>query len=343
MAVLRWNWLMIGLVVAPEMAVGADGSPAAPGGLGFQAEGPGLYAFDTGFLRGRLKMDGRYQGLYPVVEKAGGTELTMPPGLLSPYRVFSRGGRYGDAARDWPTSATLRPDGAVEVHWPAKPEHPIHMKAVYRWIALETLDFEVQVTPQKEMPDFELFLSSYFTKGFRAAVYVQADQPGGTHPLEKHSAEHPAIGAQADRPGGYEKGRFIWVDRPPEAQSGYAIYPRDEKALRMIQDGRWKIPPSPVDWDLGPFLAKPICFRRDSALGITVVLMSSPGDCFAIASAWNPVTPEAGGYRSLYLSLFGRDLKAGQSATARCRLVIGRDLTDAQILEIYERYTKETK
>jgi len=48
-------------------------------------------------------------------------------------------------------------------------------------------------------------------------------------------------------------------------------------------------------------------------------MMSLPQDCFAIASPWNPATPDAKGYRSLYLSLFGRDLEARKSAGARCR------------------------
>ena len=335
--------LTIALFLGPAIAAGADIPSAAPPGLGFQAEGPGLYAFDTGLLRGRLKMDGHYQGLYPVVEKAGGAELTMPPGLLSPYPVFSRGVRYGDAARDWPTSATLRPDGAVEVHWPARPEHPLEMKAFYRWIEPGCLDLELQVTPQKEMPDFELFLSSYLIKEFRAAVYVRPTKQGDKPTQQKQSAE----GAVSDFQGGartsQEKGQFVGVDRPPEAKSGYVMYPRDERALRMIQDGRWKIPPSPVDWDIGPFLAKPICFRRAPDLGITVVLVAPPEDCFAVSSAWNPATPQSGGYRSLYLSLFGRDLRPGQSAIARCRLVIGRDLTDTRILEIYEKYIKWIK
>jgi len=342
MAILRVIGLTIGVFLGPVMAAGAEVSSAAPLGLGFQAEGPGLYAFDTGLLRGRLKMDGQYQGLYPIVAKAGGAELTMPPGLLSPYRVFSRGVRYGDAARDWPTSTTLRPDGAVEVHWPARPEHPLEMKALYRWIEPGTLDLQIQVTPQKDMPNFELFLSSYLTKGFRAAVYVQtkeADKGSGAKSAAS-SADSPEPAALAKQK---ENGTFIPVDRPPEAKSGYVMYPRDEKAFRMIQDGRWKIPPSPVDWDIGPSLAKPICFRRDPDLGITVVLMAPPEDCFAVSSAWNPATPQAGGYRSLYLSLFGRDIKAGETATSRCRVVIGRNLTEGKILEIYKKYIEQIK
>jgi hypothetical protein len=39
--------------------------------------------------------------------------------------------------------------------------------------------------------------------------------------------------------------------------------------------------------------------------------------------------------------LFGRDVKAGQTATARCRLVIAKSPTDKQIVELYKKYTAD--
>lgn len=280
----------------------------------FRATGAGLFEFDTGPLRGRLKLDGQYQGVYPLVDAAGQGDLTMPPGVFSPYRVFSTGRRYGNAARDWPTQPKLRGDGAVEVRWPAAPEHPVAFTAMYRWTQPDTLDLELTATPEVDLPAFELFLSSYFTKNFRAAVYVK-----------------PASGAE-------ERPRFVPVDRRPDAPGGYVMFPRDAQAVALIQDGRWKIPPSPVDWAIGQELAAPLVIRRDAAAGLTAVLMAPAADCFAISSPWNPATPEGGGYRSLYLSLFGRDLRAGQSASARCRLVIGRGITDEQAVALYEAY-----
>ena len=75
--------------------------------------------------------------------------------------------------------------------------------------------------------------------------------------------------------------------------------------------------------------------------GITVAMMGLPQDYFAIGSPWNPATPNAKGYRSLYLSLFGRTLKAGQAATTRCRLVINRQLGDDQAVRRYEAFARE--
>jgi len=294
-------------------AVTAMRSPADEPNLSFEPAGAGLYHFDTGPLAGRLKYDGHYQGIYPLVDAASKADLTHPPGVFSFYRVFTTGTRYGNGARDWPATSKVRPDGAVEVHWAASETNPVEMTGVYRWSAADTLDLEITVIPPRDVTAFELFMSSYFTKGFLASVYVKSD----------------------------EGPRFVPIDRRPDSQGGYVMFPRDEQAKKLIADGRWKIAPSPVDWHIERPLAAPLVLRRDAASGITVVMMTPPGDCFAVSSPWNPATPQAGGYRSLYLSLFGRDLKAGHEARARCRLVIGRDIDDAKAVTLYEAYVGE--
>jgi hypothetical protein len=45
----------------------------------------------------------------------------------------------------------------------------------------------------------------------------------------------------------------------------------------------------------------------------------------------------------LYLSLFGQDIPAGQTARACARLVIGKTLSDGQAVELYEQYIAERK
>ncbi len=285
---------------------------AEPPDLAFKAAGEGLYEFDTGALKGRLKLDGKYQGLYPLIDVATGTELVHPPGVFSFYRVLTTNRRYGKSARDWPTRTRLLSDGAVEVYWPAADEHPLEMTGIYRWTAPDTLDLEITVKPQHDMPKFELFMSSYFGKGFRASVYL--------------------------RPEGQEQPSFVPIDRAPDSRGGYVMFPKDQESLDMIRDGRWAIPPSPVNWDARRWLAAPLVIRRDAELGLTAAMMCPPDDCFAVASPWNPATPEAGGYRSLYLSLFGHDLKAGQTAKARCRLIISRNLSDDEVVRRYQKY-----
>jgi hypothetical protein len=168
------------------------------------------------------------------------------------------------------------------------------------------------------MPRFELFMSSYFTKSFLASVYVKPEGTSG-------------------------EPRFAPIDRTPQSTGANVMYPRDEEAVRMIRDGRWKLGSNPVDWAIGERLAAPIVMRRDAKHGLVAVMMCPPGDCFAISSPWNPATLEAAGYRSLYLSFFGRDLRAGESARARCRLMIAHKMSDQEALAAYKGYLGELK
>jgi hypothetical protein len=120
------------------------------------------------------------------------------------------------------------------------------------------------------------------------------------------------------------------------------MFPRDRQALEIMYDGRWECPPNPVTWAFVRYMAAPIAVRRHAQSGLTAVLMSPPEDCFAVSASYNKEPPDGvAGHRSLYLSLFGRDLAAGQSATARCRLIIVKNLSDEAILERYKQYLAE--
>ena len=71
---------------------------------------------------------------------------------------------------------------------------------------------------------------------------------------------------------------------------------------------------TPVNWKIMPEFQLPLAFRRGAGSGPAVVVMAPRDDCFAVS------TPYQGeSHYSLYLSLFGRDIKAGESATARKR------------------------
>jgi hypothetical protein len=300
-------------LLAVSIALTVSGVLADDSHLLFRPSGPGLYAFDTGAFRGTLKLDGKFQGVYPLSAGATGPDLTRPPGIFSPYRVFSGSVRFGSAARDWPTTTRVLADGAVEARWAAAREHPLAITAVYRWTAPGTLDAEWTVKPERDMQSLELFMSTYFTKDFLASVYM--------------------------RPTPEEKPRFVPIDRAAQDHGGYVMFPRDKAASEIIHNGRWKVPPNAVDWALREGLAAPLVIRRDKGQGLTAAIMCPRADCFAIASPWNPQTPEGKGYRSIYLSLFGRDAKAGQQSKARCRLVLG-PLTDDQVLAEYEKYVR---
>lgn len=298
-------------------------SPVAPAAdLAFHAAPTnGFFTFDTGALRGTVRASGRSQGLVECVHLESGTPVARGgplPGLLSLYRVFSTDTRYGDAARDWPTEPVVKPDGALGVRWPAAPEHPLEMTGVYRWARPDALDLEITVTPQTALPRFELFLSSYFQPEFRAAVHARAGFHGGGEPA------------------------MVAADVNPLVDGTYLLFPRDRAALQMVFDRRWELPPHPVQWSVTRQFASPLILRRHAPSRVTALLLAPPEDCFALATAYNKTPPDGvADHWSLYLSLFGRDLAAGETARARTRLVIGRDLTDARAVELQQEYLRE--
>jgi hypothetical protein len=247
----------------------------------------------------------------PAWDVASDTPLAASMGLCSPYRLLTPEARFGTAAWDWPSRSQRLSDGAVEVHWLPDKEHPLELQGVYRFAAPDTLDFQATVKPQRALRRFELFLASYF-QGFPSSfVYVR---------------DLPEAGG---KPGFLEATKQV---------GDWQIYPRDQQAARVIADGRWNYPPNPVAWKIIRRLAAPLALRRDAKSGLTAVLMAPAEDCFAVATPYGEDP-----HRSLYLSLFGRDLKAGESASAHARIVIGKGISDQRAIELYEAYSKQPR
>lgn len=282
----------------------AAASPASR--LAFKQTADGL-PFDTGELKGTLGAKGKALGLTPVTHTATGAPIAGPFGLLSPYRLLTSDARFGTAAWDWASQAEVLPDGAARIQWSPDKEHPLLLTAVYRWSAADTIDLELTVKPQRDLPKFELFLASYFN-GFPAAL-CYAKQAAGT-----------------------SDARFL---EAVKAGGDWQTFARDDAATALFGDGRWARPPHPVAWKQVARYAAPLAVRRDDKTGLTAVVMSRPDDCFAVSM---PYGEEA--HRSVYLSLFGRDLTADSAASAAVRLVVGKDLSDERTVRLYRAYLK---
>lgn len=117
-------------------------------------------------------------------------------------------------------------------------------------------------------------------------------------------------------------------NRVQSASGNWQMFPRDDTAVSVIQDGRWKLPPNPVDWAIRPRFAQPLAVRRDLGSNPSALVLARSDECFALAM---PHETEA--HCSLYLCQFGRDLKAGETARARARLVILDSLEESRFLE----------
>jgi len=231
-------------------------------------------------------------------------------GILSFYRVFTTGKRYSAGAWDWPSTAKLLPDGAIQVTWPEAADRPFEMGALYRWKDPQTIDLETTVTARKDLSGFESFLAAYFSEAFPTpCVYVREDPEAqgkpGLLPARKTYGE-------------------------------WQMFPRDDQVLPIIRDGRWGLQPNPVNWTILPRLAAPLALRRGAGSGLVAVLMAPPEECFAIATPY-----ESEGHYSLYFSRFGHDLKTGQTAKARTRLVVATGISDEQATTLYQQYMKE--
>lgn len=267
---------------------------AQSGQLGFEAAGD-EFVFDTGVLRGKAREGRRAIGLTQVTHVPSEVTISSGFGLVGHYRVFTRGRRYGDGAWYWPGEARLNPNKELEVSWPAAEGRPFELRARYRWLAPEALEVETQVSALEELVDFESFLASYLIKNFNFAA---------------------ALAGQPAR----------WIPADPEF-GVWQMFPRDSTAHDLIRDGRWKIPPSPVEWAIRPKLADPIVVRVARDLGLAVALMAPREDCFAVAT---PHHHEQ--HYSLYLSLFGKTIPPGETARARALLVVLKE-TDGHALE----------
>jgi len=281
-----------------------------PGKLAFTANEEGGYEFDTGVLRGGLREAGKGLGLSSAVHVPTGSALNGAYGILSYYRVFTTNKRYGTAAWSWPGTSKLLPDGAVQVTWPEAEDRPFEMAAIYRFRDSSTLDVETIVKTGKDLSNFEVFLASYFHEAFPLSqVYVAAS------------------------PEAEGKPAFLTAKK---SFGDWQMFPRDGDVVPIIRDGRWQKEPNPVDWKIMPRMVMPIALRRGSDAAPTAILMAPPNDCFAIATPY-----EGEGHYSMYFSLFGRDIKAGQTARARLRLVVTSTASDREILDLYRKYMKD--
>jgi len=265
---------------------------------------PGEFLVKTDVVEGKLRADGLSNGFSPLKHLPTDTNLISIMGLLNFYRVFTTNHRYGEAMRSLPSEAVLEAPDTLRVHWPATEELPFDLTGVYHWVAQDTVDLETTVEAKIDLPDFEIFLSSYLSPEFPGSfVYAKTD------------TGNKFIGAEPEH--------GVWQ-----------VFPRDAAAVKIVKDGRWDIPPSPVDWAVRPEFAAPIICRRNEKYGVTVAMMAHPEDCFAV------FTPNYGeGHYSMYFSLFGKTLKPGEKINARIRMVIGV-LDDAALLKCYEEFLK---
>jgi hypothetical protein len=155
------------------------------------------------------------------------------------------------------------------------------------------------VVAAADLEGFESFLASYFSEPFTNALVCVRGDPGA--------------------------GRETRFQAAVRSEGDWQMFLRDETVRPLAADGRWQLPPNPVAWAMKPVMAKALGLRRAPGKDLAFALMGLPGDCFGIATPY-----EGEGHYSMYLSLFGRDLKAGERARTRTRLLLVAGAGDAE-------------
>jgi hypothetical protein len=222
----------------------------------------------------------------------------------------------------------LLDDGAVEVSWAETDERPFAMRAVYRWRDASTVDLETSVTAVSDLRGFESFVACYFHERFTNAMVAAKPVPARTA-----AGADATPGAGGAVPASTNGPVLVRVTR---AEGEWQMFPRDAGVIPLIEDGRWKLEPHPVNWTIRSELMRPLVRRRAPSSGLSALLMAPAEECFAVALPY-----ETEGHYSVYASLFGRDLRAGETARARVRLAIAVAKPDAAVYALYDEARKE--
>ncbi len=296
-----------------------------------------VYAFETDEIQGVLRPGNEFphHGLTHLVHKATGIEFVHPLyAILNLYRFMHRDpaggaatGMDSDLGNPRQGERHVEADASsVTLRWALQaPTHP-EMAIRYEIVEPATIDMTVTVTPNAIAHDFEALLACYFDPVHVPHVYLARDR----FELE-------------DEPGLYaDEPELAPVNVNPVFRGGVLAYPRDEDAVGISVDGRWR--------DIARFSPMrryklPVCFQADRQQRVAAVLMSRPDDCFAVSSGYD--SPDARDrfhkHNPLYLSLFGGTLEPGVERTARARLVVTElDETFSQPLEHYAAFLAET-
>ena len=304
------SFLHSSILVVAVLAGAHDARAQTLANLTFRPAAHDTFVFDTGQLRGQLRTEQLAFGLHKLEQVATGKKLAGRHGLMNVYRVFSDGKRYGGAGWEWPSRVERLDDGTVVVECPADDSRPFLLRGIYRWRGPTTLDLDIQVLPRRELHGFEVFLASYFDPMFSSCQT-------NVHALPDASGSPGFLAAR--------KSLGDWL-----------MFPRDQAAVKLIQDGRWQLPPNPVQWKILPEFERPLVMRREGGGETTVLLMARAKDCFAIA-----MPHETEGHFSVYLSLFGRDLPAGKLAVVRTRLQVIEAPSEAEAIECFRAFEKQ--
>jgi hypothetical protein len=220
-------------------------------------------------------------------------------GSLTLFRAYSK--------NSWLTELrALRPqvertDTGAILTWQPTISHQVSTTAEFSIKSPNIIDVDITVRGYTHYPAYELLCSNY----------VHSDLSGGLF-LGNWSAEDKVAREST------------MIPDSPAYHGMYNFFPRDETAAHIMTDGRGQKGRWPWHVACGRPYAYPLGFASNENL--CAVFMGKPEDVSTVGVTYHAEGAAYDGvaaHHALYLSLFGRDLYAGDAWRTQIRLVVG--------------------
>lgn len=237
-------------------------------------------------------------------------------GMLNFFRVLIEGGYLTELRVEEPL---LEPtEDGITFTWLPTIRRQAKVKVKFTFRQPNIIDMDMWVETLTNYPGFEILLSAYMAPGFESGVYVAKEEYGTIEEEQIRPVDQPMI-------------HGIWP-----------FFPRDEAGANLLTDGRhqkgrwfWKMA-------IGRRYAMPLAFFSKN--GVDAILMGRPEDVYAVGATYkgDAENDNVAGHRSLYLSLFGEDFKAGEGRHTQMRMIIDDFGSDAEKhKELFRSFLKE--
>jgi hypothetical protein len=239
-------------------------------------------------------------------------------GMLNFFRVLVQGGYLTELRVEDPL---FEPEAnGITMTWLPTIRRQAKVKVQFTFRQPNIIDMDMWVETLVNYPAFEILLSAYLAPGFESGVYVAKDEFGSTEPQQIRLVDQPMI-------------HGIWP-----------FFPRDEAGANLLTDGRHQKGRFYWRMAIGRRYGMPLAFF--SKTGVDAILMGRPEDVYAVGATYkgDEINDNVAGHRSLYLSLFGEDFKAGEGRRTQMRMVIGDYGSNPEKhKELYQTFLKEVE
>jgi len=297
-----------------------------------------IFDFETEELKGCLQPGGKFQGVRSLIHKKEEKEWIgvhtkdyspygIKPGsrlfILDLYHYLAKNLTPGVIGRDMEYKY-FHSGTKIKTILKSTSRCRITTEAIWEIKEPNIIDFTVTIKADAKYYGFEVWISSYIASRKKGTPYI-------------YVYENPATAGKA---------HFIRPKENEFVKGFYLQFPRDNYGASLQYDGRWGNP-NYATFVTGPYYAYPLFVSINEDTGYAYIEMAEKETCPRIGSSYSfdIVDPrKVNDYSPLYTVLFGRDIKPGESMTARMRAHLVKIGDDFDIpLRLYEEFRESLK